>query len=66
MKTTTLQIRLQPKEKQAFEEASELAGIALSAWVRERLRPAAIRELEGAGRPVPFVQGVPLRMAADG
>jgi hypothetical protein len=65
MKTTTLQIRLQPEEKQAFEEASELAGIALSAWVRERLRPAAIRELEGAGRSVPFVRWVPLRMAAD-
>jgi hypothetical protein len=66
MKTTTIQIRLQPKEKEAFEEASNLAGIALSAWVRERLRAAAIRELEGVGRVVAFVQQVPLRMATNG
>lgn len=57
----TLQIRLRADEKQAFEEASNLSGIALSAWVRERLRAAAIRELEGAGKSVPFVQRVPLR-----
>ncbi len=61
MKTVTLQIRLEPQEKQAFEEAASLAGIALSAWVRERLRAATIRELEGVGRTVPFVQSVPLR-----
>lgn len=66
MKTTTLQIRLQPEEKQAFEEAAELAGIAVSAWVRERLRLAAIRDLEGSGKPVPFVHRVPLRMAEHG
>jgi uncharacterized protein (DUF1778 family) len=61
MKTVTLQIRLQPEEKQAFEEAASLAGIALSAWVRERLRLAAIRDLESAGLSTPFVQRVRLR-----
>ena len=66
MKTTTLQIRLRPDEKLAFEEAADLAGIALSAWVRERLRAAAIRELEGGGKPVPFVRRVPLRTADNG
>jgi len=66
MKTTTLQIRLQPEEKEAFSEASELAGIALSAWVRERLRAAAIRELEGASRTAAFVRRVPLRRPEDG
>src|ERR1700674_133394 len=66
MKTMTLQIRLQPREKQAFEEAANLSGIALSAWVRERLRIAAIRELEGAGNPVPFVERVPLRTDDNG
>jgi len=66
MKTMTLQIRLQPREKQAFEEAANLSGIALSAWVRERLRTAAIRELEGAGNPVPFVERVPLRTDDNG
>jgi hypothetical protein len=62
----TLQIRLQPEEKQAFEESANLAGIALSSWVRERLRAAAIRELEGAGRSAPFVQRVPLRTTDNG
>ena len=65
MKTTTLQIRLQPEEKQAFEEAAELSGIALSAWVRERLRGAAIRELEGVGRSAPFVRNIPLKAVGN-
>ena len=56
MKNTTLQIRLEPSEKQAFEKAAELSGIGLSAWVRERLRRAAIRDLVEAGRQVPFLQ----------
>ncbi len=50
MKSTTIQIRLQLEEKQAFEDAAELAGIGLSSWVRQCLRLAAIRELESAGR----------------
>ena len=66
MKTELLQLRLQPKEKQAFQEAAALAGISLSAWVRERLRTAAIRDLEGNGRSVPFVSSVPLRTMSDG
>jgi uncharacterized protein (DUF1778 family) len=61
MKTMTIQIRLKPEEKQAFEEAAELAGIGLSSWVRERLRTSAIRELEGAGRAAAFVQSIPIR-----
>lgn len=65
MKTETLQIRLRPDEKAAFEAAAELAGIALSAWVRERLRIAAIRDLEGAGIKVPFVKKLPLSEAGD-
>lgn len=66
MKTTTLQIRLGPEEKQAFEEAAEIAGIGLSGWVRERLRAAAIRELEGVGRSAAFVRLVPLRGQGNG
>ena len=54
-KTENLQIRLTPSEKDGFEEAAALAGIPLSSWVRERLRLAAIRELESAGRRVPFI-----------
>ena len=66
MKTEQLQLRLQPEEKQAFQEAATLAGISLSAWTRERLRTAAIRDLEGNGHSVPFVSPVPLRTMSDG
>jgi uncharacterized protein (DUF1778 family) len=58
MKTDTLQLRLQPNEKEAFEKAAQLAGIALSAWVRERLRRAAIRELGEAGQQIAFLQSI--------
>ncbi|WP_157234700.1 plasmid mobilization protein [Methylosinus sp. LW4] len=55
-KTESMKLRLQPEEKRAFEEAAELAGIPLSAWVRERLRRASRIELEDAGRRVPFAR----------
>lgn len=60
-KTQLLQVRLSLSEKQAFSDAADLVGLELSAWVRERLRLAAIRELEGAGCEVPFVKRIPLR-----
>jgi hypothetical protein len=59
-KTELLQLRLSQSEKEGFELAASLAGISLSSWSRERLRLAAIRELEGAGRRVPFVPEIPL------
>ena len=55
MKTDLIQIRAQPQEKAAFQEAADLAGIPLSAWIRERLRWAATRELEQADRPIAFL-----------
>ena len=51
-----LQIRLEPAEKEAFEAAADLAGLALSAWVRERLRQITVRELEASGRRVAFLR----------
>jgi uncharacterized protein (DUF1778 family) len=65
MKTDTLQLRLQPNEKEAFEKAAQLSGLGVSGWVRERLRLAAIRELESAGVPVPFIAPVPMRTGSD-
>jgi hypothetical protein len=59
-KTESVLIRLTEKEKEGFELAATLAGISLSSWVRERLRLNAIRELEGAGRRVPFVPDIPV------
>jgi uncharacterized protein (DUF1778 family) len=50
-----LDIRLEAAEKQAFRDAAELAGLDLSAWVRERLRATARKELEGAGLAVAFL-----------
>lgn len=55
-KTDSLKFRIQPTEKEAFQQAAALSGIALSAWIRERLRRAATKELEDAGRDVPFLR----------
>ena len=59
-KTRTLQIRVTDAEKDGFSAAAAIAGLPLSSWVRERLRLSAIRELEGAGRRVPFVENLSL------
>jgi uncharacterized protein (DUF1778 family) len=55
-----VQIRVSDQEKQGFQLAADLAGITLSSWVRERLRLAAIRDLESAGQKIPFVPPVAL------
>jgi hypothetical protein len=57
-KDKVLQIRLSEDEKLSFDMASELAGIPLSSWVRERLRLACIRDLESAGQKVPFIKPI--------
>lgn len=54
-RTCRLEIRLLRTEQQAFKEAAAIAGVEVSAWARERLRRVAIRELEEANRPIPFV-----------
>lgn len=55
VKEEYLELRLYAAEKQAFKDAAELRGMALSVWVRERLRLAARKELEDANRPVAFL-----------
>jgi len=55
-KTEWIKLRLDPGEKLAFEQAASLAGVGLSAWMRERLRGAARRELIEVGQKVPFLQ----------
>lgn len=54
-KSAPLQIRAEPAEKAAFVEAAELAGASFSTWARERLRAAARKELQEAGRAVAFL-----------
>jgi uncharacterized protein (DUF1778 family) len=51
-----IELRLSSDEKQAFKDAAELSGMALAAWVRDRLRKATIRELEKAEKPIAFVK----------
>lgn len=55
-KSEYLEIRLGAAEKQAFKDAADLAGLGVSAWVRERLRRIAAKELQDASRPVAFLE----------
>lgn len=55
-KTDLLKVRISQPEKEAFQTAADIAGITVSAWARERLRRAAVRDLQDAGRPVPFLE----------
>lgn len=57
-KDYNLQVRLSRTERAAFEEAARMAGISMSAWVRERLRRAARAELQSAGIKVPFIEEI--------
>lgn len=57
-KKKQVQVRLTETEKSGFETAAELAGIPLATWMRERLRLAAIRELENAGIRAPFIKEI--------
>lgn len=54
-KILAVKFRLGVQEKAAFQDAANLAGIDLSAWIRERLRKDARLELEDAGLPVAFL-----------
>lgn len=56
LKAQLLQIRLEQAEKDGFDEAARLAGLPLSAWVRERLRLVAKKELEGFGKEAKFLR----------
>jgi predicted HicB family RNase H-like nuclease len=54
-KSVPLQIRSEPAEKAAFDAAAQLAGASFSTWARERLRLAARKELQVAGKSVAFL-----------
>jgi hypothetical protein len=55
-KVVPFNVRVAATEKAAFVRAAEIAGIPISVWVRERLRAAALRELDNIGEPVPFLK----------
>jgi uncharacterized protein (DUF1778 family) len=54
-KSNRLDMRVDDAEKEGFRAAATLSGLEMSAWIRERLRQAARKELEKAGLPVPFI-----------
>lgn len=56
VKGLRLDMRLDEHEKEGFRMAAEMAGLELSAWIRERLRKVARKELEDAGKKVPFIR----------
>ena len=56
IKSESLLLRLAPAEKTAFALAADIAGLPVAAWMRERLREAARRELIESGLQVPFLQ----------
>jgi hypothetical protein len=43
-------LRLGKQEKVVFKSAADLAGLDLSAWIRERLRRQARHELAKGGK----------------
>jgi predicted HicB family RNase H-like nuclease len=49
-----LQVRVDDAEKAAFDRAARLSGIDLSAWVRERLRGVARKEIMAVGEKAAF------------
>lgn len=55
LKVVPFNIRIAESEKAAFVRAAEIAGLPVSAWVRERLRTAALRELDNVGERAAFV-----------
>jgi uncharacterized protein (DUF1778 family) len=53
--TEYLDVRLTGVEKKGFKDAADVAGMALSAWVRYTLRQAATKTLREAEKPIAFL-----------
>ncbi len=65
-KDTQILIKLSEAERDGFKRAAEIAGIGLSAWARQRLRSAAIKEMQDVGEQIPFLNKVPLKQTKNG
>ena len=59
-KDTQVLIKLSEVEKSAFKRAAEISGIGFSAWARQALRSAAIKELQNAGEKILFLEPISL------
>ncbi|NQU85558.1 MAG: hypothetical protein HQ541_07340 [Mariniphaga sp.] len=54
-------IRVSSIEKQGFERAANLSGIGLSAWARQKLRSASIKEHQEIGEKAIFLTPIKLK-----
>ena len=54
--SAALRIRLLPEHEDLIRQAAELAGISISAWIRERLIRAARKEIAQGERYAPAGQ----------
>ncbi len=54
-------LRLSEYEKEGFKRAAEISGVGFSAWARQVLRSAAIKELQNAGEKIVFLEPIPLK-----
>ena len=59
-------IKLSEPEKEGFKRAAEISGIGFSAWARQVLRTAAIKELQNAGEKIIFLEPVSLKVDNNG
>ena len=65
-KISVVQVRITASEKEGFKRSAEIAGIGLSAWIRQRLRSAAIRDLQEVGEKAPFLEKISLNKTNNG
>jgi hypothetical protein len=52
-----LRFRANASERNAFQQAADIAGLSLSAWARMVMREAATAALARAGQSPPFTKG---------
>ena len=52
--STKILFVLSVKEKEAFNASAQMSGMTLSAWMRQRLRAAAMAEHKKVGKSVEF------------
>jgi uncharacterized protein (DUF1778 family) len=54
-KIRQIRVRVELIEQAAFEQAAQLSGLTLSAWIRTTLRPEAEKRLANAGKKAPWL-----------
>ena len=60
-KDTQILIKVSEDERDGFRRAADIAGIGVSAWARQKLRAAAVQELQTIGESVPFITAPPVK-----